>query len=426
LWIPHLNLGTAYIRHDGGDQLTQNASLVNVSRNYFEAGAGLTIQFATTDAIFAPLAARQALRSRQADIQTAKNDALLATAEAYFTVQQARGRYAGMLDSVGKARELVRRVRALGKDLAPPVETDRALTLLADLQQAATAAHEDWLVASANLTRILRLDPAAVIVPLEPDFLQVSLISPAECLDHLIPIGLTNRPELASQQAIVQQTIARLRQERLRPLIPSLLLTGNGTPEFLYQGGVFGTGNGSKLNQFAGRSDVGLQIYWQLENLGLGNRARIRERAGENQLALIELFRVQDLVAAEVAQAHAQLASAVLRIAQAEIGLNEALVSYKGNLRGMGETIRFGDLLQLVNRPQEVVASVQQLRQAYDNYFGSIADYNRAQFRLFRALGYPAGILACQRSLGEILPIHADRPPPLPPVQGPEPCTYNP
>jgi len=28
--------------------------------------------------------------------------------------------------------------------------------------------------------------------------------------------------------------------------------------------------------------------------------------------------------------------------------------------------------------------------QAYDQYFGTVADYNRAQFELFHALGYPA------------------------------------
>ena len=39
--------------------------------------------------------------------------------------------------------------------------------------------------------------------------------------DSLIPIGLTNRPELAARQALVQATLAKLKQERMRPLIPS-------------------------------------------------------------------------------------------------------------------------------------------------------------------------------------------------------------
>ena len=44
----------------------------------------------------------------------------------------------------------------------------------------------------------------------------------------------------------------------------------------------------------------------------------------------------------------------------------------------------------LLVRPQEAVASVQALAQAYTAYYGAIADANRAQFRLYRALGQPA------------------------------------
>ena len=68
------------------------------------------------------------------------------------------------------------------------------------------------------------------------------------------------------------------------------------------------------------------------------------------------------------------------------------------------------------------MAALQQLARAYDNYFTSVNDYNRAQFRLYRALGYPAGILACERSPGEIKPVDTTRPPQMAPVCAPEPC----
>src|SRR5262245_19998778 len=109
-----------------------------------------------------------------------------------------------MLDVTARTRELVKRVELLGKGLAPPIEADRARTQLAELEQEVALAQQDWRIASATLTRLLRLDPTAVIVPLEPDHLQVTLISPQQAVDGLIPIGLTNRPELASQQALVR------------------------------------------------------------------------------------------------------------------------------------------------------------------------------------------------------------------------------
>ena len=151
----------------------------------------------------------------------------------------------------------------------------------------------------------------------------------------MIPIGLTNRPELGSHQAIVQATLARLQAGTMRPLIPSMLITGNGTPDFLFQGGIFGTGGGG-LNQWAGRSDVAAQVVWKADNLGFGNQSLIRKRRGEMDLAMVELYEVQDRVAAEVTQAKADVESAAYRATQAERGLKESLATYQGNLERPG------------------------------------------------------------------------------------------
>ena len=89
---------------------------------------------------------------------------------------------------------------------------------------------------------------------------------------------------------------------------------------------------------------------------------------------------MQDHVAAEVAQAKADVDSATLRVVQAEAGLKKGLESYRGNLIGLGQTQRFNDILTLVNRPQEVVASLQQLQQAYVNYYRTVADSTAPSF----------------------------------------------
>lgn len=408
LWLPNVNAGAAYISHGGGNQVI-NGALIDQATGFFQAGGSLEFRFAMTDAIFAPLAARQELRARQVDLQTARNDVLMETAIAYFNVQQARGTYAVMVDAVDKSKDLVRRVQSLSQGLASPDEVQRASTQLADLEQAVATARQKWRVASAELTRVLRLNPSSVIAPLEPDHLQVTLIDPRSSVDELIPVGLTNRPELESRQALVQATLARLKQERLRPLIPSILVTGNGTPDFLYQGGIFGTGTNGSVNQWAGRSDVAIQSVWKLDNLGFGYQGRVRERRGQVQLAMVELFNVQDHVAAQVAQAKAEVESAATRVRDAENGLKHSVETYQGNLKGLGQTVRFGDVLSLVNRPQEVVAALAQLQRAYDNYYSTVADFNRAQFRLFHALGFPSAILSHERPPGEVLPVDTER-----------------
>ena len=88
----------------------------------------------------------QSLNSRQFDIQTAKNDALLMTADAYFRVHQSRGMYAGALYAVERGHDLVDRISRLSADLVPRVEIDRARSMVADFEQQATAAREAWRV----------------------------------------------------------------------------------------------------------------------------------------------------------------------------------------------------------------------------------------------------------------------------------------
>jgi outer membrane protein TolC len=393
LWLPTIQFGGDYFRHDGRIQDVQG-NIIDTSKSTLMAGAAPNAVFALSDAIFEPLAARQTRLSRQSSLQAATNDTVLAVAEAYFNVQQARGELAGALDAAQRSEELVKRTTELARDLAPAVEVTRARAEQARRKQAVQSARERWKTASAELIRILRMDPAAVVEPVESPNLQVTLVALDKPVDDLIPIGLTNRPELAAQQALVQAALQHLRQEKIRPLVPSILLRGAATnPAGTLAGGTIGGGINDNVSRFGARGDYDLQVLWQLENLGFGNSARVKERRAEHQLAILESLRLQDRVAAEVAQAYAQAESAAVRVKDAEAGLKDAVESVTQNFEGMRQTKRVGNLLILVIRPQEAAAAVQALSFAYADYYSAIGDHNRAQFRLYRAMGQPAQMI---------------------------------
>jgi outer membrane protein TolC len=251
-------------------------------------------------------------------------------------------------------------------------------------------------VASARLARVLRLNPSSVVVPLEPPHLQVALVSPESVVDDLIPVGLLNRPELASQRALVQATLERLRQERVRPLLPSVVLEGGG-PGGALSGALFGGGTNDNLNTWGGRFDADVGLVWTLNNLGLGNRALVRARAAERQQALIQLFDIQDRVAQDVVQAHAELQAAAGQVRDAQTEVTEGSVTFQGSLKGLRDPRRVGDVLVMIVRPQEAVAALQQLDRAYQNYFAAVSAFNRSQFLLYHALGFPSRIVASER-----------------------------
>src|SRR5262249_51799858 len=149
--------------------------------------------------------------------------------------------------------------------------------------------------------------------------------------------------------------LARIRREKGRMLLPNILINGFQTPFEEIQAGIFGIGPNSSLNQWTGRVDLSYQAVWQLEAFGIGNLARIKEQRGEQSRAIIEFLKVQDGVAADVTRAQARLQSAAERVEQADRALRAAIIAFNGSFEGLRQTTRFGDILVLVNRPQEVV-----------------------------------------------------------------------
>ncbi|WP_165074374.1 TolC family protein [Paludisphaera rhizosphaerae] len=424
LWVPTLNLGFDYTRHDGGGPDFNKGIMTAPSVNFFYGGGGLTGTLYTADAVFQPLAARQTLNAAHWNVQTAKNDALLQTADAYFRVHQQRGIYTGTLYSVERGRALLNRIDELSREFVPKVEVDRARNMLAELEQRAVMARQEWKVAGADLTQILRLDPRAVLEPVEHDHAQITLIDPGRALDDLMPIALTNRPELAAHQALVQAAMNQIRAEKWRPALPNVMLNGFQTPSELIQAGVFGLGPNSSMNQWKARADVSIQPLWQLEAMGLGNLARIKEARGMQSQQIIKFLMNQDAVAADVMRAQARVQSAAARVHQADRALRTAIITFNGNYEGLRQTTRLGDVLVLVNRPQEAVFALELLQVAFDEYFSTVGDYNRAQFEMFHALGYPAREVVQLNTPGEPLPVDVTRPAYLPPVGvGPPPAT---
>ncbi len=262
-----------------------------------------------TDAVFTPLAKRQDARGQQANVQTATNDTLTAVAVAYFDAQEARADLASIDEVARMVADLVRRTEKLVPDFAPEVELARVRAIQKNIEQGRSVARMQWRIVSAELGRVLRLNSTVVVQPLEPPHLRVTLIPPATPPDEMIPVALRFRPELSQYQAQIAAAEERLRQERFRPFLPTVVMRGGATPTPYPLGmGGFAGGSGDNLSNMTGRVDWDLEAIWELKNLGFGNAALIRERRAGIDLAREQSYRFQDFVAKEVRQAWAQYA----------------------------------------------------------------------------------------------------------------------
>ena len=99
-------------------------------------------------------------------------------------------------------------------------------------------------------------------------------------------------------------------------------------------------------------------------------------------------------MAAEVTRAQARVQSAAARVLQADRALRTGIIAFNGHLEGLEQTRRLGNMLVLTFRPQEAVYSLDLLSRAFNEYFTTVAEYNRAQFAVFHAMGYPAREIA--------------------------------
>jgi outer membrane protein TolC len=387
LWVPSLRAGVNYNKHEGRIQDVVG-EIIDTSRGSLYGGMGaqavgagspavpgLVMNFHIRDAIFRPRIAERTLAAQRFASQAVTNDMLLETSLAYIDLLEAlqnRAIAAQTLKNAERLAELTRDFAETGQGLR--ADADRAQAELSLRQIETRRAEEGVRVATARLTRLLSWDQTQALTPVEETLAPIDLVllDGAE-LPMLVALGLSNRPELAEHRSLVEAAVQRLERERFAPLVPSVLLGMSY--------GLNGGGLGSDMTNFGDRLDLDAAAFWELRNLGLGERAARYEARSRVEMSRWQQVRVMDQVAADVAEAHAQATARQEQIALARAGIEAARDSYRRN----AERIQDGQGL-----PLETLQSIQALDQAQRQYARAVADYNRAQFRLHRALGWPA------------------------------------
>jgi outer membrane protein TolC len=339
---------------------------------------GLTSIIRFSDAIYEPMANRQLVQARQAGVFAAEQNALLASSELYLDLQAAAGKLAIAREAASLSANLVKVTKSYF-DAGKGLEADlrRSQTELDRRNQQVESCVAELEGISAELARLLRLNQQAIFAPVEPPEMQLELVSADIPTDELIVTGLTNRPELAESQALVQATLVKLKQAKMRPYVPSLA--------FRYSGGGFGGGPNGFFGNFNGRSDADVNLYWQLQGLGFADRAIKRRSEAESRAADLELLKVQDRVAADVASAHRQLLANTRR----RIAAAKAIPDAQDSVRQNFEAIRQGAGLSTGIRAIETLQPIQALAQAETDLLEAHIAENRSQIRLYYAIGQP-------------------------------------
>lgn len=387
-FLPTLNAGGNFDHHLGPLQAA-TGEIVKVNRDslYLGMGAGAVgggtvaipgIFWAAnvSDVWHTALVRRQVVRQRQFDSEAIRNLMLLRVASAYLDLLRAGGRQAIarlIRDDAGEVARVTGEHAKAGQ--GRQADADRAAT---EFQQRSTdvlQADAEAAIASARLCQLLDLDPTVRLVPMERQVVPQALVPEPIPLAELLAIALVERPELSERQAAIRAALLQLRNAKLLPFSPTILLG--------YSAGNFGGGSNlvpDRFGKFGNREDFDVVWFWSLRNLGVGNIALIRASQSQARQSELRFIETLDRVRAEVAAGQARV---LARFGQIELNEKAILSSQSAFKQDLTRT------RNNLGLPIEVLDSLRLLARSRFAYLDAIVDYNRAHFELYVALGQP-------------------------------------
>ncbi len=369
-FFPAIIPGFGYRRHDN---LIQDVAgnIIDVHKESYTVGPTLAAQLDLGDAIYGKLAARQRVMAAEAGIESERQDSVLLAVLGYFDLARAQASVAVAGESVRIAEGFAAQVgQAVGAGIAfkgdalrAEVQADRDRLLL-------RRSREQVTVASARLVRTLHLESGVELEASDNDLVPLSLVATNAALDALVVQALAARPEVKRSRALVGAARQVRDGARYGPLVPSL-----GAQVFA--GGLGGGIQGSP-GRFGESEDYQFTVGWRIGPGGLFDRGRVR--AGEARLQLAQLGgdKLSDEITAEVVESVArfrswsdQLATAGHAVKAAEEGIRLAV---------QRKEFAVGVVLEQVQAEQDVT-------RARLDYVTVVAEFNKAQYGVLRAVG---------------------------------------
>jgi outer membrane protein TolC len=260
--------------------------------------------------------------------------------------------------------------RAVEVGIAFAGDAYRVETQLESNRLAERQAQEAQRIAAARLAQLLHLDPAIEIIPAESSPAPVRIVPSNSHLNSLVEQAFTLRPEL--QMSSAQRQAARHSRDGAKygPLVPSI------SAQYSY-GGLAG-GRGSEIANFDESSDYGIGLSWRIGPGGLFDRGRVEATESHLRTTELEGEKLRDEIIRQVVESHTRVRSLADQMTMAKA----ALAAGQKTLALSRERKEFG-----VGVVAETIQAEQELTRARRDYLGAVAEFNKAQYSLQRAVG---------------------------------------
>lgn len=369
-FFPWISPGITYRQHD--DKLQDvSGTIIDVHKYSYAPGATLAVQVDIGEALYKSLAAKQLVKAADSGLEAQRQDTVLSAAQGYFELSFAQG-------AVGVAKESLRINKDYEQQIGHALDAGiafkgDALRVTVQKQRSELTlrqAIEQQRVVAARLAQVLHLDPSVELVAMDAELAPLTLIETNLGLDSLVQQSLRLRPELKESQALSSASREAKNGATYGPLIPAVGAQG-------FFGGL-GGGRDGIHDTFGAQEDYAIGVSWRIGPGGLFDFTRAR--ASESRLKISELNfgKLHDEVTRQVVEAfvHWQSLGDQLGVAK------RALEAAEEGLRLAQQRKEFAVGIVLEN-----VQAEQDLTRARLDYLRAVADFDRAQYALSKAIG---------------------------------------
>jgi len=374
LFFPWISPGANYRRHENRIQDVVG-NIIDADKQSYSVGGAITAQMDLGDAVYKSLAAKQLVNAADQALESQRQDATLASAQGYYDLAKAKAIVDVVKEALGVSRDYQNQLHdAVTAGIAFKGDELRVQTQTERYQIALRQALEHQRVSAARLAQILHLDSSVELVPQDTDLVPLALVETNAPLDSLVQQALSSRPEVKQSQALVAAARDAKNGAVYGPLIPSV-----GAQAF---GGGLGGGKNDSTGNFGGSEDYFVGIGWRIGPGGLFDSGRIHASRARLETARLSEEKVRDEITRQVVEGQTRVQS-----------LLDQLGTTKQNLATASETLRltrerkqFG-----VGVVLEDIQAQQELTRARSDYLNALAEFNKAQYFLLKALGRSAG-----------------------------------
>jgi outer membrane protein TolC len=369
-FFPWISPGAAYRRHEGEIQAV-DGTMSDVSKQSYTAGGTLTAQMDLGDAIYKSLAAKQLVKAADHALTSQQQDSTLAAAQGYYDLAKAKAIASVFMEAFNISSNYQAQLHeAVGAGIAFKGDELRVQVQTERYQITWRQALEQQRVAAARLAQILHLDPSVELMPQDSDLVPLTLIETNAALDSLMKNALNARPELKQNQALTSAARDTKNGAVYGPIIPTLSAQA-------FVGGLGGGKNDSTGN-FSDSEDYFVGLGWRIGPGGLFDVGRIHANKAQLETAKLNGEKVRDEITREVVEYNTRVQS-----------LFDQLATTKQNLTTTSETLRLTQARKEfgVGAVLEDIQSQQELTRARSDYLNTVAEYNKAEYGLKRAVG---------------------------------------